>query len=280
VARAAGASQATVAAGAAVAADSQALTALAAGRSRRAGAGRPGAEDKRPGLTGALRALLEEGKRGDPMAEITWSTLSLRDIARQMAAAGFTAGKDTIARLMRQDGRSLQGMSRVLEGRQHADRDARFRHIAAAIAAYQAAGDPVISTGTKKKEQPGAYWRAGESWRPRGDPVQVMDHDFTGPDTVRITPCGICGITANRGFVPAGTSHDTAASAVNAIGLRWQEEGQFRYPGARRLLITCDCGGSSAVPGPAAEGSARRPGGAHRAADRGLPLPARHAEAE
>jgi Rhodopirellula transposase DDE domain len=208
---------------------------LAAGRSRRAGAGCPGAEDKRPGLTGALRALLEEGKRGDPMAEITWSTLSLRDIARQMAAA---------------------------------------------IAAYQAAGDPVISTGTKKKEQPGAYWRAGESWRPRGDPVQVMDHDFTGPDTVRITPCGICGITANRGFVPAGTSHDTAASAVNAIGLRWQEEGQFRYPGARRLLITCDCGGSSAVPGPAAEGSARRPGGAHRAADRGLPLPARHAEAE
>jgi DDE family transposase len=247
VARAAGASENTVAAGAAQAADPEALTALAPGRSRRPGAGRPRAEDQRPGLTGALKALLEEGKRGDPMSEITWSTLSLRDIARQMAAAGFAVGKDTIARLMRQDGWSLQGMSRVLEGKQHADRDAQFRNIAAKIAAYQAAGDPVISTDTKKKEHLGAYWRAGESWRPRGDPVKVMDHDFTGKDTVRITPYGIYDISANRGFVSVGTSHDTAAFAVNAIRLWWQEEGQFRYPGAGRLLITCDSGGSNAV---------------------------------
>jgi Rhodopirellula transposase DDE domain len=247
VARAAGASENTVAAGAAEAADPQALTVLAPGRSPRPGAGRPRAEDKHPGLTRALEALLEEGRRGDPMSEITWSTLSLRDIARQMAVAGFAAGKDTIARLMRQDGWSLQGMSRVLEGRQHADRDAQFRNIAAKIAAYQAAGDPVISTDTKKKEHLGAYWRAGESWRPRGDPVKVMDHDFTGTDTVRITPYGIYDITANRGFVSVGTSHDTAAFAVQAIRLWWQREGQFRYPGAGRLLVTCDSGGSNAV---------------------------------
>jgi len=82
VARAAGASENTVAAGAAQAADPEALTALAPGRSRRPGAGRPRAEDRQPGLTGALEGLLEEGKRGDPVPEITWSTLSLRDIAR------------------------------------------------------------------------------------------------------------------------------------------------------------------------------------------------------
>jgi hypothetical protein len=247
VARAAGASESTVAAGAAEASDPEALTALAPGRSRRPGAGRPRAEDKRPGLTRALTALLEEGKRGDPMSEITWSTLSLRHIARQMAAAGFAVSKDTVARLMRQDGWSLQGMSRVLEGKQHADRDPQFQNIAARIAAYRAAGDPVISTDAKKKEHLGAYWRAGESWRPRGDPVKVMDHDFTGTDTVRITPYGIYDIAANRGFVSVGTSHDTAAFAVNAIRLWWQEEGQFRYPGTGRLLITCDSGGSNAV---------------------------------
>jgi hypothetical protein len=247
VARAAGVSETTVAAGAAEVLDPAALTALAPGRSRRPGAGRPRAEDARPGLTPALEALLEEGKRGDPMSEITWSTLSLRDIAGQMAAAGFAVSKDTIARLMGEGGWSLRGMSRVLEGRQHADRDPQFRRIAAKIAAYQAAGDPVISTDAKKKEHLGAYWRAGQSWRPRGDPVTVMDHDFTGKDTVRITPYGIYDITANRGFVPVGTSHDTAAFAVSAIGLRWQEEGQFRYPGAGRLLIICDSGGSNSV---------------------------------
>lgn len=247
VARAAGASENTVAAGAAEASDPEAVTALAPGRARRPGAGRPRAEDERPGLMRALTALLEEGKRGDPMSEITWSTLSLRDIARQMAAAGFPVSKDTIARLMRQDGWSLQGMSRVLEGKQHADRDPQFRNIAARIAAYQAAGDPVISADAKKKEHLGAYWRAGESWRPRGDPVKVMDHDFTGKDTVRITPYGIYDITANRGFVSVGTSHDTAAFAVNAIRLWWQEEGQSRYPGAGRLLIVCDSGGSNSV---------------------------------
>jgi hypothetical protein len=245
VARASGASQATVAAGAADAADPQALAALEPGRSRRAGAGRPRAEGAQPGLPAGLRGLLEEGKRGDPMSELTWSTLSLRDIAGQMALLGFACSKDTVARLMRADGWSLRGMSRTLEGSQHEDRDAQFARINARIAEYQEAGDPVISADTKKKEHLGAYHRAGRSWRPEGDPVQVLGHDFTDKDTVRIVPYGIYDSTANRGFVSVGTSHDTAAFAVSAIGLWWQEEGQFRYRAARRLLITCDSGGSN-----------------------------------
>jgi len=169
VARAAGASQTTVAAGAAEAAEPEALTALAPGRSRRPGAGRPGAEDT-PGLKEALDGLLEQGKRGDPVLAVTWNILSLRDVARQMILLGFSCSKDTIARLMHEDGYSLQGMSRVLEGRQHQDRDAQFRHINAKIAAYQAAGQPVISVDGKKKERLGAYHRDGRSWRRKGGP--------------------------------------------------------------------------------------------------------------
>ena len=63
------------------------------------------------------------------MAEITWCSLSLRDIERQMAELGFRCGKDAVARMMRQDGYSLQGMSRAIEGKQHPDRDAQFRRI-------------------------------------------------------------------------------------------------------------------------------------------------------
>jgi Rhodopirellula transposase DDE domain len=245
VARAAGVSQTTVAAGAAEAADAGALGALGPGRSRRPGAGRPRAEDVQPGLAEALESLLEEGRRGDPMSALTWSTLSLRDIAGQLAVLGFGCSKDTVARLMRADGYSLQGMSRVLEGSQHEDRDAQFGHINAKIGEYQAAGEPVISVDGKKKERLGAYHRNGRSWRPGGDPVRVGSHDFPAKDTVTITPYGVYDITANRGFVPVGTSCDTAAFAVNAICLWWQAEGSLRYPHATRLLVTCDAGGSN-----------------------------------
>ena len=248
VARAAGVSATTVAAGAAEAADPAALGVLARGRSRRAGAGRPAAEDT-PGLKQALDALLEEGKRGDPMSAVTWNILSLRGIARQMAALGWNCSKDTAARLMHQDGYSLRAMSKVLEGSQHEDRDAQFGYINARIEAYRAAGEPVISVDGKKKERLGAYHRQGRSWRPAGDPVQVRSHDFADKDTVTITPYGIYDIAANRGFVCVGTSGDTAAFSVNAIALWWQEEGSLRYPDATRLLVTCDCGGSNSARG-------------------------------
>src|SRR6202044_1887088 len=248
VARAAGGSATTVAAGGAGAAGPAALGVLARGRSRRAGAGRPAAEDT-PGLKQALDALLEEGKRGDPMSAVTWNILSLRGIARQMAALGWNCSKDTAARLMHQDGYSLRAMSKVLEGSQHEDRDAQFGYINARIEAYRAAGEPVISVDGKKKERLGAYHRQGRSWRPAGDPVQVRSHDFADKDTVTITPYGIYDIAANRGFVCVGTSGDTAAFSVNAIALWWQEEGSLRYPDATRLLVTCDCGGANSAPG-------------------------------
>jgi hypothetical protein len=249
VARASGASETTVAAGAAEAADEEARKALEPGRSRRPGAGRPKAEDAQPGLKQALDGLLEEGRRGDPMSEITWNILSLRDIARQMALLGFSCSKDTIARLMHADGYSLQGMSRVLEGKQHPDRDAQFGHVSAKITEYRSSGEPVISVDGKKKEQLGAYGREGRSWRRKGDPVAVRSHDFPDKDTVTISPYGVYDIAANRGFVSVGTSRDTAAFAVNAIRLWWREEGSLRYPHARRLLVTCDAGGSNSACG-------------------------------
>jgi hypothetical protein len=245
VARAAGVSPATVAAGAAEAGDEEALGVLPPGRSRRAGAGRPRAQDARPGLKQALDGLLEEGKRGDPVSAVTWNIFSLRDIAGRLAGLGFACSKDTVARLMREDGYSLRGMSRTAEGSQHPDRDAQFGHINARIAEYLAAGDPVVSADGKRKEQLGAFWRAGRSWRPAGDPVRVRDHDFPGKELGKITPYGVYDIAADRGFVSAGTGCDTAAFAVNAIRAWWQREGSLRYPGARRLLVTCDAGGSN-----------------------------------
>ena len=239
VAGAAGVSRATVMSGAR---ELAAGTEPVPGRSRRPGAGRKKLEERDPGLAAALKKLLEAGTRGDPVSPLVWTTLSLRELERELARLGHRCGKDTIARMLRGDGYSLQGMAKVLEGRQHPDRDAQFAHINAMITSFAAAGDPVVSVDAKKKEQLGPYHRAGRSWRRRGDPVRVRDHDFADPQLGKIIPYGVYDIAANRGFVSVGASGNTAAFAVNGLRLWWQREGSLRYPGAGRLLVVCDAG--------------------------------------
>jgi transposase len=248
VARAAGVSETTVAAGVA-GVESGELEGLPPGRSRRPGGGRKKAEETQRGLRPALKGLAEAATRGDPMAEVTWCSLSLRELERQLAALGFRCGKDAVARMLRAEGYSLQAMAKVLEGRQHPDRDDQFRRINAMIAAFTEAGEPAVSVDGKKKEQLGPYHRDGRSWRPRGEPVRVRDHDFPDEKLGKITPYGVYDIAANTGFVSVGASHDTAAFAVSALRLWWQREGSMRYPGARRLLVVCDAGGSNSCTG-------------------------------
>jgi hypothetical protein len=246
VARASGASETTVARGASEAAAG--AGGLPPGRSRRPGAGRPRAGDAQGGLREELLRLVDAGTRGDPVAPLRWTTLSLRDLERQLAARGFRAGKDAVARILKEEGYSLQGMAKVLEGKeQHPDRDAQFRAINSAIAEFASAGEPAVSVDAKKKEQLGPFGREGRSWRPAGDPVLARSHDFPDPEAGKAVPYGVYDIAANRGFANVGASHDTPAFAVASLRRWWLDEGSLRYPGARRLLVTCDAGGSNAA---------------------------------
>ena len=70
-------------------------------------------------------------------------------------------------------------------------------------------------------------------------------HDFKIPALGRAVPYGVYDIAANAGWVSVGIDHDTAAFAVESIRRWWHELGQSRYPRAKRLLITADCGGSN-----------------------------------
>jgi len=47
------------------------------------------------------------------------------------------------------------------------------------------------------------------------------------------------------GFVNVGTDHDTAQFAAESVRRWWDAIGRDRYPGAARLLVTCDAGGSN-----------------------------------
>ena len=242
VARVAGVSWQTVSDGAAELASGQVA---GPGRVRRPGGGRKKLAESDPGLVRALLELVEDSTRGDPQSPLRWTTKSLAALAAGLAAAGHPCSPQTAWRLLRGQGFSLQANAKTIEGSRHPDRDAQFRYIAGQARGHLAAGQPVISVDAKKKELVGEYGRAGREWRPAGDPVQVRDHDFPDEELGKVTPYGIYDVAANAGFVNVGTDHDTAAFAVESIRCWWGTLGRDRYPGARRLLVTADAGGSN-----------------------------------
>src|SRR2546421_45869 len=215
------------------------------GRVRRPGGGRRRAADTDPGLGPALLALVEPDERGDPMSPLRWTTKSTRTLAAQLTDQGHRVGADTVADLLRAEGFSLQANTKTIEGKQHSDRDAQFRYINECVKGYQAAGDPVVSVDTKKKELVGRFSNAGRQWRPKGEPVPTLTHDFPDDSLGKAVPYGIYDLAANAGWVNVGTDHDTAAFAVESIRRWWTTTGHGDYPGARRLLITADAGGSN-----------------------------------
>jgi transposase len=215
------------------------------GRARRPGGGRKRVADLDRELVPALLALVGPQERGDPMSPLRWTVKSTRTLAAELTRQGHKVSADTVRDLLHEQGFSLQGNAKTIEGKQHPDRDAQFRYISEQARAHQDAGDPVISVDTKKKEQVGEYENGGRTWRPAGDPVQVRDHDFPAPETAKAIPYGIYDLAANTGWVNVGTDHDTAAFAAESVRRWWSARGSQDYPGARRLLITADAGGSN-----------------------------------
>jgi transposase len=150
VARTAGVSERTVRKGVFELEDGQ--DPLPDGRVRRPGGGRKCAEELDPLLVPALLAQVEPDERGDPMSPLRWTTKSLRHLAEELTRQGHKVSAPTVGRLLRENGFSLQGTAKTLEGEQHPDRDAQFRYINDQVKQHQAAGEPVISVDAKKKE--------------------------------------------------------------------------------------------------------------------------------
>jgi transposase len=241
VARAAGVREATVSLGV----DELDSGAGPLGRARRPGGGRKRAADVDPGLRPALLALVEPEERGDPMSPLRWTTKSTRTLAGELTRQGHRVGADTVSDLLREEGFSLQGNAKTIEGKRHPDRPAQFRYINEQVKAHQDSADPVISVDTKKKENVGEFKNGGREWRPKGQPAATRTHDFPDGQLGKAIPYGVYDLAANAGWVSVGTDHDTAAFAVESIRRWWNAAGRAAYPGARRLLVTADAGGSN-----------------------------------
>ena len=214
-------------------------------RVRRPGGGRKSAVEHQPGLPAALEALIEDAIRGDPCSPLRWVSRSLRHLVKALAEQGFQASQRVVANLLRELHYSCQGNRKTREGGQHPDRDAQFHHINSTVKAAIRAGEPAISVDTKKKELVGDFKNAGRELRRAGDPEPVRVHDFKIPELGKVAPYGVYDIAANHGWVSVGIDADTGAFAVESIRRWWYKLGQARYPGAKTLTITADCGGSN-----------------------------------
>jgi len=223
----------------------QAGTCLPEGRIRRAGAGRKKITETDQGLLRALEGLIDCGTRGDPESPLRWVCKSTRTLAAQLTQQNHPISYVKVAQLLHEQNYSLQSNRKTEEGDDHPDRDAQFRHINACVKKSLAAGIPVISVDTKKKELVGNYDNAGQQWRASKQPRKVSGHDFPDPEVPRAFPYGIYDLGRNAGFVNVGTDHDTGAFAVASIRGWWRFEGRRLYPEARQIMITADGGGSN-----------------------------------
>ena len=91
---------------------------------------------------------------------------------------GHKVSANTVRRLLPKLGFSRKANRKTDEGSSHPDRNAQFEHINSKVEAAQAAGQPVISVDTKKKELVGNYKNNGTDYRPKGDPLKVKVYDF------------------------------------------------------------------------------------------------------
>jgi Rhodopirellula transposase DDE domain len=218
---------------------------LEAARIRRKGGGRKAVAAKDPGLVPALKQIVDPVTRGDPMRPLTYVSLSMDKIAAELTQRGHPVSADTVKTELVKLGFSRQMNRKTYEGSRHPDRNAQFEHINAKVLAAQAAGQPVISVDTKKKELVGNYRNGGSDYRPKGNPVPVNVHDFEDKQKGKVAPYGIYDMSANEGFVSVGVTADTAAFAVQSIRTWRERMGLARYPNMRELTITADCGGSN-----------------------------------
>jgi Rhodopirellula transposase DDE domain len=214
---------------------------------RRSGGGRKQLTTNDPTLEPDLEELLEP--KGDPMRAVQWTTKSPDKLAGTLKQAGHKVSATTIARILKAKEFSLQANKKNIEGVSHPDRDDQFHLINATVKDFLATGDPIISVAAKKKELFGNFKNNGREWTPKGGVTSVNVYDFPSLADGKAVPYGVYDIVHNARYVNVGTDADTGAFSVESIRRWWHDYGKEHYPNNRRLLITCDGGGSNSSRG-------------------------------
>lgn len=177
------------------------------------------------------------------MSSRKWLNCRLSDIQERLGK--HQVSKPVISRLLKVHHYRLRVNAKQICTKQDPERNLQFEHIQAQRHQHQAAGEPCLSTDTKKKELIGNFKNAGQIWCETAERVHV--HDFTQEAVGRAVPYGIYDLQFNAGTVYLGRSADTPAFAVDNIATWCATERLERFPSSQRLLIEADSGGSNSA---------------------------------
>ena len=183
---------------------------------------------------------------GDPMdATVRWTDLTPKEIVRALREDHQIRVSQWVVRqlLKKHDYRRRKAQKKTTMKRNIPHRNAQFENIARLSAKYKAAGNPVLSMDTKKKEHLGNFYREGHLYTL--ETVLTNDHDFTSSATGVIIPHSLYDEELHIGYIQIGTSHDTSEFACDSVRHWWYTYGRYLYPHATSILIKCDGGGSN-----------------------------------
>ena len=214
-------------------------------RIRRPGAGRPKIEEQHPEVVQHVQQIIGHRTAGDPMrADVTWTDLTPNEIAGHLHKEFETIiAPRIVRRILGGLNFGLRKIAKVLPGKESPDRDRQFLRIAELKDAFLAAGNPVISMDTKKKEFLGRLYRAGRVYTQQA--IRAFDHDFPSWAEGVIIPHGFYDVARNEGYLHLGLSRDTSQFACDSLRRYLEQDGLRLYPAARALLLLCDGGGSN-----------------------------------
>jgi hypothetical protein len=218
-------------------------------RIRKPGGGRHSYEKKfGPEVDENFLDVLRDHTAGDPMDEkVRWTDLTIAEIVAALAQDHHIHVSKTVVRnLLKKHGyRRRQAQKRVAMKSEIPDRDEQFKNISKLRAEYEAAGNPIMSMDTKKKENLGNFYRDGRLYTL--EEILVYDHDFNSFSDGVIIPHSLYDVQLNIGYIQIGTSHDTSEFACDSFRHWWYQHGQRHYPNATSILVLCDGGGSNST---------------------------------
>ncbi len=215
-------------------------------RIREAGGGRKPYTHHWKDIDEKFLEVLREHTAGDPMdATVRWTDLTPGEIVSALRDDhGIRVSKWVVRRLLKKhDYRRRKAQKKCTMKQDIPHRNEQFENIARLSAEYQAAGNPVLSMDTKKKEHLGNFYREGHLYTL--ETLRTNDHDFTSSATGIIIPHSLYDAELNIGYIQIGTSHDTSEFVCDSLRHWWYTYGQPHWPQATSILIKCDGGGSN-----------------------------------
>ncbi|MBM4341604.1 MAG: ISAzo13 family transposase [Chloroflexi bacterium] len=212
---------------------------------RKPGGGRKSYTTKYPDIDAQFLAVLQEYTAGDPMdAQVVWTDLTPQAIVKLLAEhQQVQVSKSVVRKLLKKHHYRRRKAQKKQTLKTVPHRDEQFTKIKALRAEFTAAGNPVISFDTKKKEYLGNLYRAGQLYTRQE--LRTLDHDFTSAAEGLIIPHGIFDLQHNIGYIHLGASKDTSEFACDCIRAWWLDHGHAQFPHATALLGLCDGGGSN-----------------------------------